>query len=491
MNKLETFWLIALSPKYVIVFSRAKSNISFVYKAVIFLLMGLIGCSTTPTPTPRASITATTAVNTPVPQFTQTPRPIPTLYPTETLPPTETPRPTLTPRPTEPTPTSLPFDTTLVMMRYAIPAVGLSRALIGNVGGQIALVDDATGQEVQRTNQGVVLVEMQTILRDLTLAEMPAGCEGCVFFSYDLPLDGLSGEGWLQDVQLLASVENFMTAMLGAHMPPEAVMGLRLGASGYDVAQTVAIAPDGRMWRWLATAEQVGEVEETGLDVPALLTPIKEAEFEAQYEVDCINRGIDTLSFLLEDERTDIRLRCPEMSLPTNLVSVYQQLTDFLVGLESEGLALPAYPLPLDGLLFYRRGDGHSLTLYGDETYLLTSPNAGSLTLPLTNTTVISLTTPFVTNPRLNKTGDVLLPALPTEANPEPEQFQYGNLLSVRSESGVTGVGWEETPPAGLGLYLAELDMLVNAGIPTLQAQLPISNTSPITNTNGITNTVP
>ncbi len=462
-------------------------------KYLILLGFWLVGCSSPPQPIPTNDIPLTQSpTSDAAPAPTRTSRPIPTLYPTPTQPPTNTPRPTITPQPTVPTPTSLPFDTQLLSIQFAIPSLGLDWQLAANVGGQITLRDGLTGMETSQTNQGNVLTEMQTLLRQLELAEMPAECDRCVYFAYQMPLDDLAGEGWLQDVQTLASFENYFAGILAPHFPPNTVLGLRKGASGYDVAQTIAIDADGLMWRWLATADQAAEPVAAGLDVEAAIADLAVVGQGTSYLAPCINRGFDTLLIQIEGEATSFGLRCSEMSLPTTLLPIYQQLDTLLMGLESAArLPLPAYPLPFDALLFYKRGDGHGLTLFNDDRYLLTSPSAGALTRTLTATTSISLTLPFQNNPSLSGDGAALLPALPSSENPEPEQFQTANLIGVRDDSGVRAIGWIETPPPGVGLLLVDLDGLINAGIPDLEALFPVTDSLEITAATTITSALP
>ena len=83
-------------------------------------------------------------------------------------------------------------------MRYAIPGLGLSRHLQGNVSNQIVLTDETTGESRTLSDQTGILIQLQQALPRFELEEMPDDCEMCVWLEYDVPLVGKSDSGWLR-----------------------------------------------------------------------------------------------------------------------------------------------------------------------------------------------------------------------------------------------------------------------------------------------------
>ena len=361
----------------------------------LFMMLLLFGCG-------RAAPIAPT----PGPAAPGAPRPTaaalpPTFTPPATLvPPTAPPpRPTLT---AVATVTAIDFEQTAVELRYTIPAIELDRRLQGNIGSQIIAVDETTGEARQFNNQAGILLELQQALPQLTLAPLPEGCETCVRLAYNLPLAGVSGEGWLQNPILLASVENFMSVRLGPHFPPETQLGLRRGVSPYAPAHTLALTADGRLWRWLATDTQLPEPVDAATAAPGLL-PIMDAlpldELEAQYVVDCAGSAIETL--LVDADSTPIRLVCPEFALPATLLPLYLALDDLLAPTIADvSVPRPPAALPLAALLDYRRADDVRLTLYQDGR--VTAVTAGAVyTDALSAAQIISLITTLLDSGQL------------------------------------------------------------------------------------------
>jgi len=138
------------------------------WQLMLFLL--LVGCGGTPsqsTPTPQRLIL-------PSPQHvpaTFTPGPARGF-------PTSTPAPTRPPQPTAVSNTPIPFDDTVVELRYQIPAIQLDRRLQGNVSSQIVLIDETTGHGQQRNNQAAVLLQLQQALKDLVSTKRPKNKNG-------------------------------------------------------------------------------------------------------------------------------------------------------------------------------------------------------------------------------------------------------------------------------------------------------------------------
>ncbi|MBK8434061.1 MAG: hypothetical protein IPL28_23440 [Chloroflexi bacterium] len=163
-----------------------------------------------------------TAAPTPLPVENQTRPPLPTAAPLPTIYPTYTPfQPQLVPPVTVAAPTAAPtgtpidFSRPIITLRYAIPALGLERTLQGTLDSTIQLVDLAAGTSIALPNQRRALLELQSVLPSLQLDELPDNCGRCVAFSYELAATGQSGAGWLKDVVLMASVEQFFAINLG------------------------------------------------------------------------------------------------------------------------------------------------------------------------------------------------------------------------------------------------------------------------------------
>lgn len=247
----------------------------------LLVLLGLAACVQEGAVTPEL-----TAAARPAPTLVV----LPTLYPSPTSAresPTATPAMPATRAPEA----TADLQQTVVSLHYQIPAIGLDRRLEGNVAGTVTVVDEAAGLAATLAHQGGVLFELQSALPELELAPLPAGCEGCVAFSYSLPLSGEEDSGWLQDAVMLASVENYLALTLGPHWPEGTIAGLRRSASPYHVAQTAAVTADGELYRWRATAPDVSAAESSALpplpDQPESLAP--------EYAVTCPGAPLETL----------------------------------------------------------------------------------------------------------------------------------------------------------------------------------------------------
>jgi hypothetical protein len=382
------------------------------------------------TPLPAAEVVPTVAAPSPVAQLppTFTPRAAEPIA-------SPTPRPTLPPATAAPTNTPINFEQTAVEVRYQIPALGLDRRLQGNINSQIIYVDETSGTAFQRNNQAGILLELQQLLPNLELADIPDDCDSCVRLSYDLPLRGEAGNGWLQDKVLLASVENLMVANLGPHWPPDAVAGLRRSASVYEPAHTVALAADGRLWSWLATAADVGPHQT--VDAAFLLSHPNwpPAPAAAEYLVPCPGVAVEIFWWrTASDESQQIRLNCPEFSLPLSLAPLYGQLSDWLeptLDTLTDGRRPPAR-FPLHGWLMYERPDGNRLTLFLDGRLQAaqTSIPAGQV---VTDTLSIDSVTELVDG---LLAANLVSPGLSTFLD-ETTAAARGATLLIRTENGV------------------------------------------------------
>lgn len=418
------------------------------YLLLIWALLWVVGCRQN---APSTIVTPTTA-DQPV-AITATPIVLPTLYPTFTPPATLPPTPTSVDIPTEPQPTQIPLDTVVVTMRYAIPRLGLSRRLQGNAGTEITITDETTDFTTQRANQGTVLLEIQRALTNLILSELPEGCAGCVELEYSLPLLGQSGRGWLQDPILLSSIENYMASALGPHYPPQTLVGLRRSASVYTVAETVALTADGQLWRWLATEAEVAEAEEVTGTLPALLADVQNLTLPDRYLTTCPNVPIETLFLADENGGQYIAIICPELALPTNLIPFYRELDQALDEINRlTTLEHPELALPLNAILFYQRVDGRQLTLFADGQLQLQGASGEPQTDSLAPSEATNLLEALLATNLLTEDGSILLPAQ------DSPSFTFANVLAIRTELGVSGLGWDNQAPEMLQLLLESLD---------------------------------
>ncbi len=387
----------------------------------VMLVAVLVGCAVPDTPTP-VSQTLVLPSPQPVPA-TFTPGPAIAL-------PTASPLPTKPATPTTLANTPIPFKDTVVELRYQIPAIGLDRRLQGNIGSQIILVDETAGSGQQRNNQATILLQLQQVLKDLELPPVPEGCDRCVQLSYELPLEERSVSGWLQDVTLLASIENFMAVTLGPHFPPGTTVGLRRSASPYGSAQTLALLEDGRLWIWQANQDTIPEplpVEPALVDAVAA---VDAADFKPEYVADCQGVPVETL-FLGDD--VEMTIVCPEYSLPSTLLPLYTQLDIVMNAQLSGGIERPPAGFPLTALLDYQRADESRLTVYADGTAVALDADNTPFTDTLAITQVISLTTALIDS------GDVQLGLTTFDG----EVKTAVSRILIRGEAGVYDGMWE------------------------------------------------
>lgn len=427
---------------------------------ISLVLLWLTGCSTPRVATP-------TRAN-PVVYPTFTTRELPVTYtPIATAMPI-TPTPLPPPTSAVATDTPIPFDKTVVELRYTIPALGLERRLQGNISGQIIFFDETTSAGYERSNQTAVLLELQQVLPTLTLSPPPTDCPDCVLVSYSLPLSAQSGEGWLQEPTLLASIENIMAVTLGAHFPPQTVVGLRRSASAYAPAQTIALTADGQLWLWLATEGQIAPPLTGETAVSPLLSALANTSTDTlrnSYVVNCAGGPpIETLYLLSPNTAAPylIDIGCPEFALPTTLLPLYLALDDPLAT-KLATLAGPPRPpaaLPLAGLLDYRRPDGARLTLYADGRAVVQMAGTAVYSTTLLATDILSLTN------SLTQSG-LLQPGLTSFQNSGDETATPTWHLLVRTADGVLDARWSQ--PLPIPAAQAALDILeawVEAGMP-------------------------
>jgi hypothetical protein len=336
----------------------------------------------------------------------------------------------------------------------------LERRIEGIVSGKITIVDETTGLAAILNNQSGVLLELQDALPKLELEPVPDGCDRCVHFSYELPIDGNAGEGWLRDPVMLASVENYMAANLAPHFPPGTVLGLRRSATAYDVAHSLALTDDGSLWRWLVTDDEVPApvpVDEVAPDLPGLLADLPLDALAEEYVTNCPAVPVETLYLdpdATADEGKTITILCPAFSLPSTLLPLYLTLDDALQEvLSSQGIPRPPLQIPLSSMLDFQRDDGAQLTLLADGRAIGRAPEAGIVvTETLTAAEVVSVTVSLAQSGVLT-TGVEAYAA--DEAN---------NILLIRAEQGMMEFAWneEEEIPAALTDDFATLDALLD-----------------------------
>lgn len=410
---------------------------------VVVLVMALGACRS-PSPLPD-QLSATIASDLALTYTPPATRPQPSATPA--LPGSPTDMPTATP--------TIPFDATVVELRMRIPAVGFDRRLQGNVQGDIVLVDEAAGTAVQRNNQSGILIQLQQILPGLALTDLPAGCTTCVEVSYNLPFDGLSGQGWLQDERLLASLENYFAIGLDAHYPPNTLVGLRRSASPYAPAHTLALTADGLLYAWLATDDQLAPGTAANVSAPGLVAAynvLAPADLRDAYVVACEGGvPIEELLVTAGGESRQIDVVCPEYAVPLPLLPLYAALDDVSAGLLAglDGPERPPAAFPLTAVVDFQRPDDARLTIYQDGLAEAVSPGR-LVTTTLTFTEVLSLTTPLLDSGALDTDLAVL------GAAPEEDGSPTAVLLLRGTDRVYTG-RWAEPLP-----LLEPLNSLLN-----------------------------
>ena len=448
---------------------------------VLLLLVLLGGCVSPPTAVPDSE--ANTAVLAPA-----TAVPLPTLYPTDT--PADS-RPNQA-QPTQPPPTAVasptPFDFSqpVIKLQYSIPALQLDRRLEGTVASTIRLLDITSDQQVDLRDQSRVLLQLQDALANIELTDLPADCDRCVQITYDLPLSEQSGSGWLQDDILLASIENYFAVWLGPHFPPDTQIGLHRTASAYNVAHTVALTAVGEIWRWQATDPEISTPAEADNDtLLALIAQVEQVPFnrlEREYRVECASFPHETL-YLGGESPWQALIQCPNYSLPTSLLPLYQIIDELAQpALDPErNLPLPDQLLPLDTLVYFQRPDGATLTLLTNGTLIATDP-AG-----ITSTTQLAASeiTPLITE---LTTSGVLPRGVQNIIDPELD-LTTDTLLLVRGELGVYEFAWSDNVGQALLPAIVRLDELLVAEVGFIQPTPEATATEHVTGTGTVTST--
>ncbi len=389
------------------------------------------------------------------------PRPPMTLAPTYTPAATQGALPTITPPPARETAvphTPIPFDKTVVELRYQIPALGLDRRLQGNVANQIIVVDEANGRSIQRNNEGGVMFELRQALSAMELESLPADCPGCVFVEYELADAGLTGSGWLKDPILIASIENFMTTTLGPHFPEGTVIGLHRSASPFAPGHSIAVAEDGRLWTWLATEAEVSPAIASEI-TPQLLADLAQiplADLDSQYQTACTGAAIETMSLNQVGTPWSGRIVCPELTLPTTLQPLYMQLDALLAQKTAdsrinENIAM----FPLNGLVQFTRTDNAQLTLFTDSTLIAIDAAGTAYTSTLTTTSPISLSTSLLDSNLLSPGFTTFITTEPTTTTVTAEPAL--SVLAVRGPNGVYDAEWAELPEHEAIQFLSNL----------------------------------
>jgi len=421
---------------------------------LLALLLGLVGlaaaCNRAGETVPTPSLVS--------PSLLQT-RELPTVYPTATPLPSPTPASTNTPQPAVATPTEVAFDQLVADVRYSIPRLGLDRRIRATVAGEIEVIDENAGASVILKNRPGVVIEMQQSLPRATIEDLPPGCDACVQVEYELPLSDLSGAGWLRDVQLLASLENYAAVALGPYFPPGTIAGLRRGATAFEVAHSAAFTAAGELWTWTATEEQISE--------PQIVAGLQEQAASSLALVDwptlpesvgalCYQGGgVETLLLDSPDGPKSVEVRCPELFLPGQLVPIYSMLSDAAgQRLRGSEVAPPELPLALDTVVYFRRADGASLTLSAAGQLQAIDVDGTSYTLTLTNTETLSLTTALMDSSLLEPGPSALF-----EDDP-------GNVLVIRAYDGVYELAWseeDELPAAVIAPWNDLLEMALAA----------------------------
>jgi hypothetical protein len=249
---------------------------------------------------------------------------------------------------------------------------------------------------------------------------------------------------------LLASLENYTSAVLGPHFPPQTVLGLRRSATPYQVAHTVALTSDGQIWIWAASDAVLDDPLPADSAAPELATALAAVELEGleeSYGATCPQgSGVESLYLQVAGVEKQVELICPELALPGNLLPVYLEL-DILADQKLAGSELehPSPEMPVDSLLLFRRADGTQMTVFHDGRVLALDNQGITYSSTLTSSLVMSLTAGLMDSGRLDVGAAALL-----------ERVE-GNILVVRAPEGVFSGQWGETIPDEIAEFVARL----------------------------------
>lgn len=392
---------------------------------------------------------------------------VPTIYPSRTIPATSTPKlPAATSTPS-PTTTPIDYQQIAVVLRYHVPGIGLDRSISANISSQIELKDAATDEVVNISNQPHVLIELQQVLKDIELEPVPSNCTMCVRIEYELPMAGESGSGWLQDKRLLASLENYTAVLMGPHFPVGTIMGLRRSATLFHAAHTVALTEDGQVWHWKANDSRFESPGVFEGDLISLLNARDDLDPETlrnRYVTTCPQGpGFEELYLPGGEEDINIRLTCPELTLPGSLLPIYVQL-DALVNeyIELDQTQIPEPTVPLSATLQFKRSDGLNLTIFQDNSVSVIDAQGQVFTGTISNTIVSSVTHELITR-------ELLQPGVV-----DTLEQTWANNIFVRGQGDVYETGWFDEIRPELADFLAWLeDLIVQIQLPPQEEEVP------------------
>lgn len=368
---------------------------------------------------------------------------------------------------------SVDLNQPVLRLVYEIPAIGLERTLEANLAGRLTLTDVARENVVTISNGQRFLTEITAAIqanREL-FEPVSADCDRCVIIGYDLPVSGESARGILPDPTLQASLQNLFANRLGPHFPTNTAVGHHRAASGYTVAQTVALTADGQLYRWIAADPQIN-VSTQALPAQTILDDYA-AELTKFEGVDLITQCPNFPNEVLIFQEAAINLRCPELSLAQSLVEPYllaAELSESLLA-DPRNLEIPATSLPFDGRLYYERNDGSTLTIFED--------GAVTATFPMTPTEPISGTetiTPTILPPDIvissipeGEIDPLITPLLASDVIPRGvtasislEQTEFEELILIRGVDGVYEFAWSDGVGQGLLPGIQILDLLLD-----------------------------
>lgn len=427
--------------------------------------------------------------------------PLPSLYPTTTRPAAVTSENAVESlqEPATRAPTSTPVDLNepVLTLSLQIPEINFDRSITGNVAGAVTLTDENSADSVVLARSGRLLAEIRAALLETTIDPLPAeGCDRCVQIEFALPADGLEQSGWLRDPILIASLEFLFANSLGPHFPPDTAIGFYRSASGYTVAHTVAILNDGAVYRWVGPDDQLldqieyesGEIEEVIASIEQL--PLR--LWEDDYTALCPSYPLEILYLRPPSEVKEIDIQCPELTLPTTLIPIYERVNQFTADIlaEERNIPFPEQPLPLEAVVFYLRPDSAALTIFADGSVIASDP-AGNLQNTVIPLEFIEPLIDDLTN------SDVLPRGVEVLINPQNSQ-NFEELLLVRGELGVYELPWRDRVgqsllPGVLSLENLLIDLVgplqEDLLTPTISATLDAS--SNLMGTATITTTIP
>ncbi len=340
-------------------------------------------------------------------------------------------------------PTSVNFEQPVVEVRYQIPALGLDREIVGNVSGQIEIIDRASGNRLMKRDQAGVILQLQQILPQVDMETPPEDCRLCVLLDFELPMANQSGSGWLQNIQLLASLENYTAANIGPHFPPGTVFGLRRSATPYYAAHTVAITSDGLVWNWTAIEDQISDGRPTPPFDTEILTALEELvqeDIKANYAAACPDgSGVETLRLNLGDLDQSIQLICPELALPASLEPIYVELLSMAnESIEDEQLEKPGSDITVDTVVHMSRQDGLMMNVLSDNQVTIANSDGITATGVISSSLALSLTEQLASSVDLQQGVDDYL------------NGTSSNTLIFRGFDSLYEANWDDMMPESL-----------------------------------------